>query len=67
MIEKIWNNFYNSVIFEDRYKYIFEGLFNTITMAIFAGFFVIVVDDGKDETDYYSDYTGKYGHCYGIE
>lgn len=57
MIEKIWNNFYNSVIFDDRYKYIFEGLFNTITMAIFAciigvviGFILALINDYNKET-----------------
>ena len=57
MIEKIWNNFYNSVIFEDRYKYIFEGLFNTITMAIFAciigvviGLILAIINDYNKET-----------------
>ncbi len=57
MIEKIWNNFYNSVIFEDRYKYIFEGLFNTITMAIFAciigviiGLILALINDYNKET-----------------
>lgn len=57
MLEKIWNNFYNSVIFEDRYKYIFEGLFNTITMAIFAciigviiGLVLALINDYNKET-----------------
>ena len=57
MIEKIWYNFYNSVIFEDRYKYIFEGLFNTITMAIFAciigvviGLILAIINDYNKET-----------------
>lgn len=57
MIEKIWNNFYNSVIFDDRYKYIFEGLFNTITMAIFAciigvviGLILALINDYNKET-----------------
>lgn len=32
----IGNSFYDSVIYDDRYNYILEGLFNTILIALFA-------------------------------
>lgn len=32
MVEK----FYDSFIYDGRYKYIFEGLFNTLIIALFA-------------------------------
>lgn len=57
MLNNIYNDFYNSVIFEDRYKYILEGLFNTITMAIFAtiigivlGLLIALINDYHKET-----------------
>ena len=34
MVEK----FYDSFIYDGRYKYIFEGLFNTLVIALFAWF-----------------------------
>lgn len=57
MLNNIYNDFYNSIIFEDRYKYILEGLFNTITMAIFAtiigivlGLLIALINDYHKET-----------------
>jgi len=35
-MEKILNDLYNSLIYQDRYKFILEGLKNTIVMALFA-------------------------------
>lgn len=32
----IWDNFYNSVIYDNRYLYILEGIKNTILIALFA-------------------------------
>lgn len=32
----VGNSFYDSVIYDDRYNYILEGLFNTILIALFA-------------------------------
>lgn len=42
-MEKIFNSFYNSVIYDDRYKYIFEGLFHTILIAFFAVIIGIII------------------------
>lgn len=42
-MEKIFNSFYNSVIYDDRYKYIFEGLFHTILIALFAVIIGIII------------------------
>ena len=42
-MEKIYNSFYNSVIYDDRYKYIFEGLFHTILIALFAVIIGIII------------------------
>ena len=42
-MEKIFNSFYNSVIYDDRYKYIFEGLFQTILLALFAVIIGIII------------------------
>lgn len=33
---KIWDSFYQSVIYDSRYKFILEGLSNTIIIALFA-------------------------------
>ena len=35
-MDKIYNNFYNSIIYQDRYLFILNGLKNTILMAILA-------------------------------
>ena len=40
---KIFSSFYNSVIYDDRYKYIFEGLFHTILIALFAVIIGIII------------------------
>lgn len=32
----LYEKFYDSIIYDDRYKYIFEGLFNTLLIAFFA-------------------------------
>ena len=42
-MEKIFNSFYNSVIYDDRYKYIFEGVFHTILIALFAVIIGIII------------------------
>ena len=42
-MEKIFNSFYNSVIYDDKYKYIFEGLFHTILIALFAVIIGIII------------------------
>lgn len=42
-MEKIFNSFYNSVIYDDRYKYVFEGLFHTILIALFAVIIGIII------------------------
>lgn len=35
-MEKIYQDFYNSIIYQDRYQYILEGVGNTILIAFFA-------------------------------
>ena len=32
----IWDSFYQSVIYDNRYEYIFEGLFKTVIIALLA-------------------------------
>ena len=32
----IWDSFYQSVIHDNRYEYILEGLFNTVIIALLA-------------------------------
>ena len=53
---KIFDSFYNTLIYDDRYKYILEGLFNTIIIAFFAviigiiiGTFVALIRDNFDK------------------
>lgn len=43
MLEWIKNTLYYSLIYESRYKYILEGLFNTILIALFAVILGIVI------------------------
>ena len=63
---KIFDSFYNTLIYDDRYKYILEGLFNTIIIAFFAviigimiGTFVALIRDNFDKN-------GKMGLLNGI-
>ena len=42
-IINIWDSFYQSVIYDDRYKFILEGLLNTIIIAFFAVIIGIVI------------------------
>lgn len=55
----IIDNFYNSFIYEARYKYVLEGLLNTIIMAVFAviiGFIIgLIISIIRD----YHEKTGK--------
>lgn len=37
-------SFYDSVIYDDRYKYILDGLFHTILIALFAVIIGIVLE-----------------------
>ena len=39
----IWDSFYQSVIYDNRYEFIFEGLLNTIIIAIGAAIIGIVI------------------------
>lgn len=39
----IGNSFYDSIIYDNRYEYIFEGLFNTIIIAFFAVVIGIII------------------------
>lgn len=43
IIKKIGDSFYNSIIFENRYEYILEGLLNTILIALFAVIIGIII------------------------
>ena len=58
-MEKIFNSFYNSVIYDDRYKYIFEGLFHTILIALFAVIIGIIIGTIIAITRNYYENTGK--------
>ena len=42
-MSSLYEKFYDSVIYDDRYKYIFEGLFNTSLIAFFAVIIGIVI------------------------
>ena len=42
-IINIWDSFYQSVIYDDRYKFILEGLLNTIIIAFFEVIIGIVI------------------------
>lgn len=42
-MSNLYEKFYDSVIYDDRYKYIFEGLFNTLLIAFFAVIIGIVI------------------------
>ena len=37
--KNIGTSFYDSVIYDNRYEYIFEGLFNTILIAFFCRYY----------------------------
>ena len=43
MFKDIYNSFYDSVIYDDRYKFILEGLFNTLIIALFAVFIGFII------------------------
>ena len=43
MLSWIKDTLYYSLIYDDRYKYIIEGLFNTILIAFFAVILGIVI------------------------
>ena len=43
MFKDIYNRFYDSVIYDDRYKFILEGLFNTLIIALFAVFIGFII------------------------
>lgn len=39
----IWDSFYQSVIYDNRYEFILEGLFNTIIIAFFAVIIGVII------------------------
>lgn len=43
MLKNIYNSFYDSVIYDGRYKFILEGLFNTLVIALFATFIGVLI------------------------
>lgn len=56
---KIGENFYNSVIYDNRYKYILEGLLNTILIAFLAVIIGIIIGSLVAIIRHYHDSTGK--------
>lgn len=55
-MDKLWNEFYKSVIYDNRYLYILEGLRNTIVIAVGAliigvivGLFIALVRDNNEK------------------
>ena len=55
-MSEIWNEFYKSVIYDDRYLYILEGLVNTIFIAMGAliigvifGLLIALIRDSNDK------------------
>jgi len=55
----IWDSFYSSIIYDNRYKYILEGLFNTITIAFFAVIIGVVIGIAIALIRNYYDKTNK--------
>ena len=55
----IWESFYNTVIYDNRYMYIFEGLLNTIIIAFFAVILGIVIGVLVAIVRNYHDNSGK--------
>lgn len=41
--QNTWDNFYQTIIYDNRYLYILEGLFNTLIIALFAVIIGIVI------------------------
>lgn len=41
--QNICNNFYRTIIYDERYKYILEGLFNTLIIAFFAVIIGVII------------------------
>lgn len=57
---KIVDSFYQSVIYDNRYKYIIEGLFNTVVIAIFAVIIGIIIGVVVALIRNYYEQTGKF-------
>ena len=55
----IWDNFYYSVIYDRRYEFILEGLFNTVIIALFAVILGIVIGVCVALVRNYHDKTNK--------
>ena len=55
----IWESFYNTVIYDNRYMYILEGLLNTIIIAFFAVILGIVIGVLVAIVRNYHDNSGK--------
>ena len=60
ILYSIKDSLYNSLIYQDRYKYILEGLKSTIIMAFFAtiigtilGILIAVVEDNYEKIKNY--------------
>lgn len=59
ILKKIGDSFYNSIIFENRYEYILEGLLNTILIALFAVIIGIIIGFLIAFIIHYHDNSGK--------
>lgn len=56
---KIGDSFYQSVIYDNRYKFIIEGLFNTVVIALFAVIIGIIIGVVVALIRNYHEQTGK--------
>lgn len=59
MVNKIINSFYESIICDGRYKFIFEGLLNTLIIAFFAVILGFVIGILIAIVRYHHDTNGK--------
>ncbi len=59
MFHGIWNAFYQSVLYDDRYKYLLEGLLNTVFIAVFAVLLGIVIGSMISLICHYHEETKK--------
>ena len=56
---RVGESFYNSIIYDNRYEYILEGLFHTILIAFFAVIMGIIIGLFLALICHYHDNTGK--------
>ena len=58
-LNRVGESFYNSIIYDNRYEYILEGLFHTILIAFFAVIMGIIIGLFLALICHYHDNTGK--------